>query len=189
MKGITMPSIVQQIMPHNTDNAGDFHSNQVSDIYRYDCDRDKYRWTAYVGSNTNAPGNQCFNASVVAAATPAMRISIGWLFIYGRFPVGQSGHVTAGALGTTMLMQHEKQANKDKVYVYFLGRDWFSDKIEVKVNNVLKETLTLVGQYAEVDDAGNVTPGMIGDNQARLEAVKAILEQLEKAGVNVSSPI
>jgi hypothetical protein len=175
--------VVQEVKPRPTDANGSFGPNAVTDIYRYECSEGKYDWTAYIGSNPNASGNDKFEATVVGNPEPAMEISIGWMFIFGRFPIGQSGHVTAGAKGTAMIVQHEGPADGGTVRVFFVGKNWYSDEIDVRFNNALKTTLKKVGDFAELDAAGNLTTGSIDTNAAYKKKVDDVMKKLKAVGV------
>ena len=177
--------IVQEVKPKATDPDGSFRPDAVGDIYRYDYAEGKYDWTAYVGSNPGAVSNEKFEARVIAGPEPALRISVGWLFIYGRFPAGQAGHVSGGAVGTAMIMQHEGPPDGGTVRVFFVGKSWYTDKIEVRFNNAWKATLTKVGDFAELDATGTLTPGSIDTNAAYKKKVDDIMKKLEAVGFTI----
>jgi hypothetical protein len=174
--------IVQEVKPKDTDSNGSFRPDAVEDIYRYDCAQGEYEWTAYIGSNPDASSSEKFEGRVVAGSRPAVRIAVGWLFIYGRLPAGQAGHVSAGGTGTAMIVQHEGPSDGGVVRVFFVGKNWYSDEIRVRFNNALKATLTKVGDYAELDAAGNLTTGSIDTNPAYKKKVDDIMKELETVG-------
>jgi len=69
------------------------------------------------------------------------------------------------------------------VRVFFVGKDWYSDTIQVRFNNTLKKTLTKVGDFAELDAAGNLTTGSIDTNAAYRQKVDDIMAKLRAVGV------
>lgn len=177
--------IVQEVKPKATGPDGSFRPDSVSDIYRFDYAEGKYNWTAYIGSNPDASGMEKFEARVITSPKPAMRISVGWLFIYGRFPAGQAGPVSGGATGTAMIIQHEGPPGGGIVRVFFVGKSWYTDKIEVRFNNAWRATLTKVGDFAELDATGTLTPGSIDTNAAYKKKVDDIMKKLEAVGFTI----
>jgi len=174
--------IVQEVKPKGTNPDGSFEPDAVEDIYRYDCAQGEYEWTGYIGSNPSASSNEKFHGKVVGGSRPALRIAVGWLFIYGHLPAGQAGHVSAGGTGTAMIVQHEGPSDGGIVRVFFVGKNWYSDEIKVRFNNALKTTLTKVGDYAELDAAGNLTTGSTDTNAACKKKVDDIMKKLEAVG-------
>ncbi len=174
--------IVQKVTPKATDPDGAFRPDAVTDIYRYEYAEGKYDWTAYIGSNPNASSTEKFEARVVTNPEPAMRVSLGWLFIYGRFPAGQAGPVSGGATGTAMIVQHEGPPDGGIVRVFLVGKNLYSDKIKVFHDSTLKTMLKKVGDYAELDAAGSLTTGSIDTNDAYKKKVDDIMKKLEAVG-------
>jgi|GEM_PF-4641180 len=179
-------SIVQEVVAKNTQTDGSFAPNNTSDIYRYECNQGEYCWTAYVGSNPNSTGAQLFNAAVIDGPPPALSISIGWLFLYGRNPVGQSETVTAGAVGTSMLMQHEGPSGVGTVYVVFMGKTYYSDTVQV-ASGTAAESLDMVGKFAAVTAPGDIILSHLDADPDRKKAVDDILQMLNNVGANILS--
>jgi hypothetical protein len=175
--------VVQKLVPKVIQPGVPFSPDTVDDIYRFQYVQDKYDWTAYVGSNPGASATEKFAATFKPTPDPTMQISIGWLFVFGRFPIGQAGDTVAGAEGTAMIVQHEGPANAGTVRVFFVGKDWHSDEVKVRYAGTLKATLSKVGDFVELDAGGNATPGSIDDDANRKKIVDDIMAKLKAVGV------
>lgn len=147
-----------------------------------------YKYTALFGPHRDTDETA---EGELKNSAPSFHVGMGWVYLIGHLPVGETKRVRAIADGTRMIIQYDSQGDADRVYLLEVSqKDGKGVTVRHKTDtSCVEKRLEVAGYYIETVGTGcPQDPKKIDDDPKLRQFISGVLELADLAGMKGSHP-